>query len=216
MRAKFFYRDPPLMPGSGFPPERVYSDTRRLLHTPGEAYTERRGIPLRIAEEFGLRYDPCFGGRPAVVVALRTSDGTLTSVHGRYLQTARGQSKMLTVGVGGGAICLSGAWETQPLILVEGLFDALSLAVCGWQAIATIGRPAPWLPEVAAGRTVWAAFDAGRSGDANALCYERLLADTGAEARRLHPPDRCKDWNTALVKRGVRSVSKWVSDRVTA
>lgn len=213
MGTHFTFHDPPVMPGNGLAPERVYVEAGYLLDTPGGAYMERRGIPPRMAAEFGVRFDPCFGGRPAVVIALRDRDGTLTSVHGRYLHTARGQSKMLTVGVGGGAICLSGAWETQPLILVEGLFDALSLAVCGWQAIATIGRPVPSLGEVAAGRTVWVAFDNGRSGEANAACYRSRL--TGSELRRLHPPDRCKDWNTALLKRGVRSVSKWVSDRIT-
>lgn len=214
MGANSFFRDPPLMPGSGLAPERVYSEARHLLDTPGGAYTERRGIPPRMAAEFGVRFAPCCGGRPAVVVALRDREGTLTSVHGRYLHSARGQSKMLTVGVGGGAICLSGVWETQPLILVEGLFDALSLAVCGWQAIATIGRPVPSLGEVAAGRTVWAAFDNGRSGEANVACYRSRLAES--DVRRLPPPERCKDWNTALAKLGARSVSKWVRDRVTA
>lgn len=213
MQATFTFCDPSHMPRSGLSPEDAYANALPLWGTPGEAYTERRGIPARMAEELGVRFDPCFGGRPAVVVALRARDGSLTSVHGRYLHSARGQSKMLTVGVGGGATCLSVAWETQPLILVEGLFDALSLAVCGWQAIATIGRPVPSLGEVAAGRTVWVAFDNGRSGEANAACYRSRL--TGSELRRLQPPDRCKDWNTALLKLGARTVSKWVSDRIT-
>lgn len=214
MGANIILRDTPLMPGTDLPPERVYCEARNLLDTPGQEYTERRGIPAGIAEEFGLRYHPCFGGRPAVVVALRDRDGTLTSIHGRYLHTARGQSKMLTVGIGGGAICLDKAWETHPLILVEGLFDALSLSVCGFQAIATIGRPVPWLVEVAAGRTAWAAFDNGRSGEVNAACYRNRLI--GSEVRRLPPPERCKDWNTALLKLGARTVSKWLNDRVTA
>jgi hypothetical protein len=214
MHANFTFHDPPLMPGSCLPPSEVYFNAVSLTGTLGQAYVERRGISPDIAASLGVRFDPSFGGRPAVVVALRDREGTLTSVHGRYLHTSRGKSKMLTVGTVGGAICLHGAWETPPLILVEGLFDALSLAVCGWQAIATIGRPVPWLAEVAAGGTVWAAFDNGRSGELNAQsCRSRLAA---AEVRRLPPPERCKDWNTALVKLGARSVSKWVRDRVTA
>ena len=214
MQANFAFHDPPLMPGSSLPPDEVYSNALSLAGTPGQAYVERRGISPDIAATLGVRFDPSFGGRPAVVVALRDRVGTLTSVHGRYLHTSRGQSKMLTVGSIGGAICCSGAGDSQPLILVEGLFDALSLAVCGWQAIATIGRPVPWLAQVAAGRTVWAAFDNGRSGELNAdSCRSRLAA---AEVRRLPPPDRCKDWNTALTKLGARSTSKWVRDRVTA
>jgi hypothetical protein len=206
--------DPPQMPGSGLPPERVYLNALPLAGTPGQAYVERRGIFANVAAEYGVRYDPAFCGGPAVVVALRGRDGNQTSIHGRYLHTSRGQSKMLTVGTVGGAICRNGAWETPPLILVEGLFDALSLAVCGWQAIATIGRPVPWLAEVGAGRTVWAAFDNGRSGELNACAWRSRLA--AAEVRRLPPPDRCKDWNTALTKLGARSVSKWIRDRVTA
>ena len=84
-----------------------------------------------------------------------------------------------------------GGWRVEPLILVEGLFDALSLAVCGWPAVATIGRWAPWLPEVTTGRVVWLAFDAGRPGEADVAAYVARLHQ--AEVRRLPPPPRCKE-----------------------
>lgn len=212
MRANYPFCDPVRMPGSGLPPETVYVNALPLPGSAGQAYTERRGVPVAMADAMGVRFAPDYGGRPAVVVALRDEDGNLTSVHGRYLHTARGQCKMLTVGMGGGAISFTDGWKEDPLIVVEGLFDALSLAVSGWQSIATIGRTVKWLPEVSAGRVVWAAFDTGRSGDANAEFYRRLLKE--AEVRRLPPPPNCKDWNTALVKRGPLLVSKWVRDQV--
>ena len=31
---------------------------------------------------------------------------------------------------------------------------------------------------------------------------------------RFNDPPRCKDWNTALVKRGRDAVTRWVRDRI--
>jgi len=47
---------------------------------------------------------------------------------------------MFTVGPGGGVAASSAGWRSEPLILVEGVFDVLSLAVCGWDSVATVGR----------------------------------------------------------------------------
>ena len=208
------FDDPLLMPNTGESPEQRLARAVPLLETPGQGYVERRGVPLNVAEAAGVRFDADFGGRPAVVVALRDSRGNLASLHGRYLDTRRGQNKMLTVGPGGGAASLLGGWHAEPLIVVEGLFDALSLAVCGWASIATIGRWVPWLPAVSAGRTAWLAFDNGRPGDAEARRYTERLTESCV--RRLPPPTRCKDWNTALVKRGKEAVADWILNRLAA
>jgi hypothetical protein len=206
------FNDPPRMPGTDKSPEELLARALPLAGTPGQAYAERRGVPLAVADAAGVRFDADFGGRPALVAPLNNRTGEITSVHGRYLRTVRGQGKMLTVGAGGGTINVLGGWHADPLILVEGLFDALSLAACGWSCIATIGRWAPWLSEVTNGRTVWLAFDAGRPGEADVARYgERLV---GGDLRRLTPPPRCKDWNTALVKRGRDAVTRWVRDRI--
>jgi|GEM_PF-959958 len=208
------FDDPPRMPGTGESAAERLDRGLPLRGTPGAAYVERRGIPLEIAEAAGVRFDPDFGGRPAVLVPMLDAGGALASLHGRYLHTARGENKMLTIGPGGGAVSVRGGWRAEPLIVVEGLFDALSLAACGWASVATVGRWAPWLPEVSAGRTAWLAFDAGRPGDATAAHYAGRLP--GAEARRLPPPPGCKDWSTALVKRGRGAVARWVRDHVAA
>jgi DNA primase len=120
---------------------------------------------------------------------------------------------MLTIGPGGGVISVLAGWRAGPLIVVEGLFDALSLAVCGHACVATIGRWVPWLPDITSGRTVWLAFDAGRSGDAGAARLSAHLQH--AEVRRIHPPGRSKDWNTALVKRGRAAVGNWLQRSLT-
>jgi hypothetical protein len=200
--------DPLTLPGTGASPADALALSCPLSGTPGQVYVERRAIPAGIAHAAGARYAADFAGRPAVIIPLYDYHGGLTSVHARYLQTLRGQDKMLTVGPGGGAIGVLGGWRADPLIVVEGLFDALSLAVCGCACVATIGRCVPWLSEISAGRTAWLAFDAGRSGDAETA---RLGAELDNSAvRRLPPPGRSKDWNTALVKRGRSAVTRWL------
>jgi hypothetical protein len=180
--------------------------------TAGQEYVERRGIPLNVAEAAMVKFAPDFAGRPAVVVLLHDCDEKVTSVHGRYLTVVRGQDKMLTVGSGGGTINVLGGWRVDPIILVEGLFDALSLAACGFASVALIGRWAPWLPDAVAGRTVWLAFDNGRPGEQEVARYRERLRTS--DVRRMLPPERRKDWNTALVKLGCSSVIKYVRSRL--
>jgi hypothetical protein len=208
------YNDPLWMPGTGDGPCELLARAVPLAGTPGEAYVERRGIPIGVANAAGVRFDADFGGRPAVIAGLRDRDDNLASVHGRYLSVVRSQNKMLTIGPGNGMINVLGGWRAEPLILVEGLFDTLSLATCGISCVATIGRWAQWLPEVTLCRVVWLAFDASKPGEAEATRYAGLLP--GADLRRLRPPPLCKDWNTALVKRGHIAVTLWLRQSLTA
>ena len=67
---------------------------------------------------------------------------------------------------------------------------------------------APGLGDPFEGKAAW--FDRGYRETTHArirleLVLERLL-------RRLPPPPRCKDWNTALVKRGRGAVTRWVNE----
>lgn len=208
------FNDPPRMPGTGESPADRLAHAWPLAGTPGQAYVERRGVPVEVADEAGVRFDSNFGGRPAVLASMRDHRDDLVSVHGRYLHTVRGQNKMLTIGAGGGLVSVLGGWSVDPLILVEGLFDALSLAACGWASVATIGRWAPWLPDAAAGREVWLAFDASRPGESDVALYAARLRDSSVH--RLPPPPKCKDWSTALVKRGRTVLSNWVRGRLEA
>jgi len=205
---KHRFHDPPVLPHTSLGPEACLARALPLEGSAGQEYVERRGIACAVASAAGVRFDPGWAGRPAVLAPLRDREGRITSVHGRYLHNRRGEDKMLTVGQSGGAISVLGGWRSDPFILVEGLFDALSLAMCGQPAVATIGREVSWLAAVAQGRTVHVAFDATRPGEEEAARIERQLA--GASVRRLLPPPRCKDWSTALVKRGHGEVSRWL------
>jgi hypothetical protein len=208
------FNDPILMPNTGESAEQRLARAMPLRGTCGQGYVERRGISVEVADAAGLLFDADFGGRPAVVFPMRDQLGCLTSLHGRYLEARRGKNKMFTIGLGGGVASVMMGWQAEPLILVEGLFDALSLASCGWASIATVGRWAPWLPEVLAGRVVWLAFDNGRPGEAEVIHYTQRLPE--CFVRRLPPPTHCKDWNTALVKMGPGSVAKWIRDHLFA
>ena len=73
-----------------------------------------------------------------------------------------------------------GGWRADPAIVVEGIFDALSLASCGLASIATIGRWVPWLSEAFAGRTVWLAMDQGRGKRGHSL--SRTFVSVSIEA----------------------------------
>jgi hypothetical protein len=178
------------------------------MGTPGQAYIEKRGISVNVAHDAGVRFDPDWDGRPAVIVPMCDAEGQLRSVHGRYLAHTGQQNKMLTIGPGGGVISVGEGWRAEPVILVEGLFDALSLALCGQSSVATVGRWAPWLPRACAGKSVWLAFDGNRPGEAEAVHYQRELAHS--QTKRLPPPGHSKDWNTALTKHGRAALESWL------
>jgi len=79
MNIPFPFSDPVQMPGTGLPPETVLTNAMPLSGIPGQEYTERRCVPVGVADASGVPFAPDFGGRPAVVVALRDRDGNLTS-----------------------------------------------------------------------------------------------------------------------------------------
>jgi hypothetical protein len=206
------FNDSPNMPGTGESPEVRLARTLPLLGTPGQTYVEGRGIPVKIAHDANLRFDRDWNGRAAIVVPMRDAVGNLRSVHGRYLENIGRQNKMLTIGPGGGVVSVLDGLRRDSIILVEGLFDALSLALCGYGSVATVGRWAPWLPEVCAGKVVWLAFDGNRPGEETTARYKAALI--GADTRRLPPPGKSKDWNTALVNRGLGTVEAWLRRHV--
>lgn len=206
-------RDPLKLPGIGLSAEECLSVSLALKGTHGQTYLEQRAIPIAVAEAAGVRYMEDFGGRHAVVVPLYDDQDRLASLHGRYIEVSRTQDKMLTLGPGGGVVNVLGGWRVEPLIAVEGLFDALSLGVCGFACVATIGRWVPWIPRVAEGREVWLGFDRSRSGDAETLSYSALMSRRAA-VRRMYPPGRSKDWNTALLKQGRAGVTQWIRSNI--
>lgn len=206
----FRLSDPITMPLTGETAEQRLQLSVDLEGTPGQDYVEKRGIPLNIAHAAGVRYDANWNGRAAVLVPMRDDKDRLCSLHGRYLQQTGKENKMFTIGPGGGIIKVNGTTLTHVLIIVEGLFDALSVAVGGYGSFATVGRWAPWLPEFCTNKNVLIGFDAARSGEEEYEIYKQRLPS--AHVQRLYPPDNCKDWNTALLKRGKIAVARSIEN----
>jgi hypothetical protein len=200
--------DPKVMPGTKQSAEERWALSIPLLNTPGQQYVEGRRIPPGLAQDAEVRFDRNWNGRPAVLAAMRGLHGELCSVHGRYLQRSGDENKMLTIGPGGGILSIGDALESDIIIFVEGLFDALTLSLCGYSSLATVGRVAPWLPAVCKEKIVVLAFDGNHPGDANAHFYEQFLE--GAQTYRLNPPGHSKDWNSALLKQGKATVEQWL------
>jgi hypothetical protein len=209
---KKLWDDPPAVPDTGETPAEALAGARDLTDPRCLAYLERRRIPLAVAEAAGLRFTPSFNGRPAVLAAMRHHDGELRAVTARYLVTAREEWKILTVGHAGGVFTVLDGLRADPLLLVEGVFDALTVALCGHPAVATIGRYVEWIPGFAAGRTVLLAFDGNKVGDHAARYYQDRMPNS--ICRRLRPPPQCKDWSSALAKRGLATVTQWLTRTV--
>lgn len=199
------FNDPLLMPKTLETPQERLAGGIPLTGTPGQWYVEKRGIPCSVAHEAGVRFDPDWSGRPAVIAPMYDLNGNLCSVHGRYLQHLGKENKMFTIGPGGGMIQILNARDTNLVIIVEGLFDALSLAVCGFSSLATVGRHTSWLQEFCDGKKVLLAFDANKPGEAETNHYRSLLK--GVNVSRIIPPHHSKDWNTALLKSGAAILS---------
>jgi DNA primase len=140
-----------------------------------------------------------------VVAPLTGQDGRLLAVHCRWLG---GLPKMLNIGRAGGVFAPPGALQADPLVLVEGLFDSLSLLACGVPAVAVIGKWIDWLPGCAAGRAALLAFDGNKPGEAAAREYGERLEP--GRWHRVRPPGATKDWNNALRKGGAGSLAGWL------
>ena len=204
------------LPGTGEGPEELWARSLELAATPAEAYLEKRRVALALAERAGVRFTDDLNGRPAMLARLTGRDGGLRAVHGRHLNDRRNEGKMFTVGRSGGLFDGLDGLAAEPLILVEGLFDALSFATA-FPCVATIGRWADWLPEAARGREVWLAFDANRPGDRAAREFAAALAGSpGSRCRRLRPPGRQGDWNAAARKIGAASLTRWLQKSAPA
>jgi hypothetical protein len=204
--------DPIVMPVTGETPQQRLDRTLPLCDSPGQQYVESRMVPVNIAHRAGVRFDPDWNGRPAVLVPMYNHKNELCSIHGRYLSISGNQNKMFTIGPGDGMVNVQVDDKADHIILVEGLFDALSLAVCGYSALATVGRRASWLPEICRGRLVVLAFDNNRPGEDEVKFYKQYL--TGASFYRLTPPAHYKDWNSALTKRGAPIVAHWINSNL--
>lgn len=196
-----------------------------LADSPGEAYLRRRGIDPVFPICRGMLYSPAWGWtrddnaggwrpfkypRPAVVYPLRDAKGALVAVEGRFIDGKDGTDperykKTCCIGQKGcGVFATPDAFTQATALICEGPVNAISLALCGFPALATCGtgnRPG-WLPAACAGKRVVIAFDPDTAGIAAARKLAGHFATAGVIAYELPITQAGADWNDLLQRYG--------------
>ncbi len=200
-----------------------------LAGTPGAAYLRGCGVPLDLAHRCGVRFAPSWYGRAAVMFPIRDRAGQLVAAQGRYMD-GQGDPKARTGGPKSGGVFAASSQLGQPgapriygpfdeaapaIIITEAPIDALSLAACGFPALALCGTSGPaWLNRACGLKRVLLAFDAddNHAGDGAAAALLATLTPYTARCERLRP-EGGKDWNERLQAVGAPALADWLAVR---
>lgn len=177
--------------------------------SPAASYLRRRGLTALFPLLSGVRYHPnyCNRGPAAIFPIYGPADDQggreLMAIQGRFLNPADGQPKAMTIGKSSlGVFGTPEALRQDEVFVCEAPIDALSLAECGFPALALIGTNFPaWLPAECAGKRVLIATDADDAGEKGAGKLCDALAALGTIPERLKPQG-AKDWNEFLQRAG--------------
>jgi DNA-directed RNA polymerase subunit RPC12/RpoP len=195
----------------------VLKDAVPVFGTAGAKYIEKRGIPIELASPANVLFSTDFYGRPAVLFPMHNRDGELVAFNGRFTDGKESKGKLKTQSVGKksfGLFATHGALESEIITVCEGVFDALSLHLCGLPAVAIVGTSFPeWLSSALAFQKVFVATDADESGDKAAESLVNVLRSRGARAVRMRP-EGAKDWNDVLLNNGADALREFVELRI--
>lgn len=171
--------------------------------SPGQAYLERRGIPLDVARHLGIGWAAAGPLARRVIFPLCDPDGTPTSATGRAIDDhTRPKYKALSAEDGYRKTLFNGGAITQarrsghPLVIVEGPIDAAACVAGGLPLAVAIGSTSYAHAEQFAGVTlallVLDADDAGQQGRRD---FAAALMAAGVEVLSLPAAaiDGCKD-----------------------
>ncbi len=206
-----------------------------LEGTPGAKYLQGRGIPPELAQACGVRFSPSWTPRRedtaayraggAVVFPLCDRSGAQVAANGRYLSPnatpktrTGGDASSGTFEATAARLCPTAArWralEAPAVILCEGPMDALSLALCGYPALAAGGcNLAAWVPAACAFKRVLIASDADERGDEAASTWSHAVRPFAAQVERLRPQGG-KDWNEVLQVLGADALADQIALQV--
>lgn len=136
------------------------------------------------------------------------------AAQGRYIDAGNGPKARTSGHKKSGVFMTANFWSEvekgAPIIICEAPIDALSIAVCGFPALALCGKegwPA-WLPIRCAFKNVAVALDADDAGDQSSQKLSQVLASLGAKTFRLRP-EGAKDWNEILQTSGQSALADW-------
>lgn len=193
-----------------------------LSGTPGELYLARRAIPNDVAGLAGVRWSTSWSKGGAVLFPIHNRQGELIAAQGRAVRSAakitKGPKKegafLAPVAMTSGRVCGPFDAAVPAVILTEAPIDALSVATCGFPALALCGTSGPaWLHLACGLRNVVLAFDADEPGDRAAEAIAARLDPYGTRCTRLRP-EGFKDWNEWLLAQGRGELNDWLAARL--
>ncbi|KAF0250280.1 MAG: hypothetical protein FD167_331 [bacterium] len=191
---------------------------KAFAYSPGQHYLSSRGIEPTLAKSSGCGFGywkhwlndngtyTCLKDK-RVCFPIRNQAGEIVAMSARAIDNDYLDPKQVVRGYKSlGVFATPEALETDTLVIAEAPIDALSLAMAGFPAVATIGTSWPdWLVNLASRKKLTLiAFDNDEPGD---KASSRLLAELssgGANATRLLPTR--KDWNDILLTDGLDSL----------
>jgi hypothetical protein len=190
---------------------RLWEAGRAILGTSSERYCRVRGLagPLpgpevlrHNAETPVSAYREAGYGRPALLAAIHTAEGTLTAVEVTYL-TARGRRatdlrlSRKTVGSAPAGCAIRLDEIAEDMLVGEGVFTTRSASewfgLPGW-ALGSTRNLRVWRPPAGV-RSVLIAADRGKDGEASAERLRAGLVHDGMAATVALPPEPYGDWN---------------------
>jgi len=187
----------------------------------GDYLLTRRALRELVLAPARLRFHPTWLGG-AVVFPLCDARGEAVAIQGRAVQGdakithgAKKDAAFFAPAMLSGGQCFGPLHPLVPwILLTEAPIDALSLAICGFPALALCGTSGPsWLHLACGLRRVALAFDADEAGERAAAKHAAHLHLYGAKCLRLRP-EVAKDWNEMLKLRGANDLDEWLSLRL--
>jgi hypothetical protein len=202
----------------------LFAQSKPASGTAAAAYLARRGIPDATSEAASARVLRLYPGnyrRDYVVFPFCDRDGAPVAFQARAIDSeADGHQARGSKSAGVFSTCAD-ALKAESVILCEAPIDALSLAACGFEAVALGGTSAPaWIVNALAFKRVYLAFDNDQNGagDAAAAKLAPDLQSFGASVSRLAPPreDAAEksDWNAMLLHIGAPALRDWLTERL--
>jgi hypothetical protein len=200
-----------------------WNGAQPIASTPSAVkYLARRGIPEAIAEAAGVRALNLYG-RTYAAFPFHDRDGAAVAFQARALDSEPDGHRAYGRKGAGVFSTSQGALKSETVIITEAPIDALSLAACGFEAIALGGTAAPgWIPAALAFKRVLLAFDndANGAGDKAAATLAPSLQSFGAGVTRLAPPRETdvdkSDWNAMLLQHGPTELRAWLKARLAS
>lgn len=191
-------------------------------YSPGQNYLASRGIDKELAISSGCGFgywkhwiENEYGSYSLkkdkrVVFPIHNQEGQLIALSARAISSDSLEPKQIVKGYKSlGVFATPRALDSDTLIITEAPIDALSLAMAGFPAVATIGTSWPdWLVAVAAKKLTFIAFDNDEAGEKASLKLTAQLSGVGAKAERLLPSR--KDWNEVLLTDGLEALKSQV------